>query len=63
VLTPVGTSVNFPVTGSPQGAVVGAGTVKDGRRLFVITEPADGATDAPLDQSVQQIAERAAAKI
>jgi len=63
VLTPVGTSVSFPVTGSPQGAVVGAGTVNDGRRLFVITEPVEGSSDAPLDQRVQEIADNAAAKI
>jgi hypothetical protein len=31
VLAPPGTTVDYPVTGSPQGTVVGTGTVKDGR--------------------------------
>jgi len=63
VLVPPGTNVDYPVTGSPQGAVVGAGQVKDGRKVFVITEPAEGATVAPLDTQVQDIADRSAVKI
>ena len=63
MLAPAGTNVDYPVTGSPQGAVVGTGNLKDGRRLFVITEPAEGTTAAPLDTRVQDIADRGAAKI
>jgi hypothetical protein len=64
VLVPPGAKVDYPVTGSPQGAVVGTGDIKkDGRRVYVITEPADGSTAAPLDDRVQQIAEKAAAKL
>jgi hypothetical protein len=63
VLTPPGTNVDFPVTGSPQGTVVGTGILKDGRRLFVITEPAEGQAVAPKDGDVQGIAERGATKI
>lgn len=63
VLAPPGTTVDYPVTGSPQGTVVGTGTVKDGRHVFVITEPADGTGDAPLDTQVQDIADRSAVKV
>jgi hypothetical protein len=63
VVTPPGTNVDFPVTGSPQGVVVGTGMVKDGRRVFVITEPADGTNQAPFDTQVQDIADHAAVKI
>jgi hypothetical protein len=62
VITPVGTSVDYPTTGSPQGAVVGSGTASDGRRIFVITLPTGAATQAPFDDLVIGIAQRLAAR-
>jgi hypothetical protein len=62
VLTPVDGKVDYPVTGSPQGTVVGTGNVKGGKRVYVITEPTGGSTQAPLDTKVQDIADHAAAK-
>lgn len=62
VLAPVGTTVDYPVTGSPQGAVVGSGTARDGRRLYVITEPTGSSTQAPFAAEVPGVAERLAAK-
>jgi hypothetical protein len=62
VITPVGTSVDYPVTGSPEGAVVGSGTASDGRRIYVITEPTGASTQAPFDDLVIGIAQRLAAR-
>jgi hypothetical protein len=62
VITPPGTSVDFPVNGSPEGTVVGAGTASDGRRIFVITEPTGASTQAPFSGEVVGVAERLARK-
>lgn len=62
MLTPVDGKVDYPVTGSPQGTVVGTGTTSSGRRVFVISEPADGSAAAPWGSEVQRIADGVAKK-
>ena len=62
VLTPVDGKVDYPVDGSPQGTVVGTGTTNSGRRVYVITEPADGLAEAPFDGEVQRVAAALAKK-
>lgn len=62
VLAPVGPDVNYPITGSPEGTVVGAGTTPGGRRLYVIIEPLVGSPGAPFAGDVQRIADGVAKK-
>lgn len=63
VLTPPGTFVDFPVTGSPEGTVVGAATTPNGRHLFVITELRPPSVEAPYAGDMQSVADRLAARI
>jgi hypothetical protein len=62
VLTPEGRSVDYPVNGSPQGAVVGVGSAGGGKRVYVITEPSGASIEAPFAAEVSRAAERLATR-
>jgi hypothetical protein len=63
IVTPKDAQLPSPVAGQPEGTAVRPATASDGRHVVLVSEPAVGSTDPPLETRLQDIANTVAGRI